>query len=215
MFKTSAIHPPPNKLGGGLLAEDDKNNEHVMYLGRHDWFEMKRDYVNNPSQVSLNSSKQHVFVSVDSKSTYWVQTGFTKLGNVVSTEPSLLFAEEYEKFKNSVHGSAPVDIVGTRHEFNEKTHYYRHNIFYKKDGHFFPIDISFAYGYGDVPGYHVSRGNSPVMLNNKKQLMLPSIERNNYYSNPPRKTTPLADIKAMELYALHFKNEKQTLVAIS
>jgi len=24
MFKTSAIHPPPNKLGGGLLAEDDK-----------------------------------------------------------------------------------------------------------------------------------------------------------------------------------------------
>jgi len=25
MFKTSAIHPPPNKLGGGLLAEDDKS----------------------------------------------------------------------------------------------------------------------------------------------------------------------------------------------
>jgi len=24
MFKTSAIHPPPNLLGGGLLAEDDK-----------------------------------------------------------------------------------------------------------------------------------------------------------------------------------------------
>jgi len=32
MFKTSAIHPPPNKLGGGLLAEDDK----TLFLGRRE-----------------------------------------------------------------------------------------------------------------------------------------------------------------------------------
>jgi len=32
MFKTSAIHPPPNLLGGGLLAEDDKT--YTVYSGR-------------------------------------------------------------------------------------------------------------------------------------------------------------------------------------
>jgi len=33
MFKTSAIHPPPNKLGGGLLAEDDKKMKMKLING--------------------------------------------------------------------------------------------------------------------------------------------------------------------------------------
>jgi len=31
MFKTSAIHPPPNKLGGGLLAEDDNLQQYYAH----------------------------------------------------------------------------------------------------------------------------------------------------------------------------------------
>jgi len=39
MFKTSAIHPPPNKLGGGLLAEDDKIGDVVLSSVKSRWID--------------------------------------------------------------------------------------------------------------------------------------------------------------------------------
>lgn len=78
----------------------NKENQEVMYLDRQDWYQLEDKYQNNEHQKYLKHEKQHVFVSLDGKSTYWVQNGFTKLANKLNEEPSPLFADEFEKFKN-------------------------------------------------------------------------------------------------------------------
>jgi len=92
-----------------------KDMEKVMYLGRHHWYELTRNYGYNDNydvRYALKCTKQHIFVSVDGKSNYWPQDGFTKLAGRLSEEPSPLFPDEFEKFKKSVNGSRPVELVG-------------------------------------------------------------------------------------------------------
>jgi len=68
--------------------------------------------------ITKHSTKKHIFVSLDkkietyayssgsnyAKHHYWVQPGFTKLGERLSEEPSPEYPAEYEKFLKSKHG---------------------------------------------------------------------------------------------------------------
>jgi hypothetical protein len=98
----------------------NKDNDRVMYLGRFDWSEMNRSYEYHDDTIKrhnkydqytkyfVSTKKKHVFVYLDKdenflkyQSKYWIQDGFTKLGELVSPEVSSQFAEEYDDFKSN------------------------------------------------------------------------------------------------------------------
>lgn len=79
----------------------NKNKEKVLYLGKNNYYEMQY----NGSGGKVQTSKlAHIFYVYDNKK-YWVQSGFTNLAEMVSEEIAIDFAEKYEQFKNSIHGT--------------------------------------------------------------------------------------------------------------
>ena len=105
----------------------NKENDRVMYLGRHDWTTYNSTYAyqddhgafqdrynggyyyNNPTRKTkvktkvsyfLQTKKKHVFVYID-KNEYWIQDGFTKIGVIESPDVSTLYADKYDTFKNT------------------------------------------------------------------------------------------------------------------
>lgn len=89
-----------------------KDNNDYMYLGRHVFYtpDYGRDS-NGNFGFQYSGEKQHVFVSIDGKSTYWTQRGFTKLALRLTEESSPQFAEEYDRFMKSVHANKPARLV--------------------------------------------------------------------------------------------------------
>ena len=100
-----------------------KDDQEVMYLGRHRWYYTTQKWTsNNPHYrwsysgryvTEYHDDKKHIFVGVGADKSrdiqtwirgsgyvdYWIQPGFTKLAERLTEEPSPQFAEEFEKFK--------------------------------------------------------------------------------------------------------------------
>lgn len=75
-----------------------KSNQRVMYLGRHYWTEMVTDLQAGTEQ--LVSIKKHIFYNYDPtrfQPKYLVESGFTKLATIQSTECSPEFADKYDE----------------------------------------------------------------------------------------------------------------------
>ena len=130
----------------------NKDNEKVMYLGRHDWYEKTWSYY---TSRQIKHSKQHIFVSVDGKSKYWTQKGFTKLAQKLGDDVSPLFPKEFEKFKKSVYASPPSKLVGKKLKINVKEQHWHqsHNAFINKKGKFYSIAVGTTYVYPQLSSY--------------------------------------------------------------
>ena len=85
----------------------NKKNEKVLYLGKLDYYTLNRD-----GDTSRNTSKKvHVFYNYESKyEHYWIQTGFTNIAEIVSEDISGDFAEKFDEYKKSFHGSRIVSF---------------------------------------------------------------------------------------------------------
>lgn len=123
----------------------NKDNEKVMYLGRHDWYEKSWRYYDR----QIKHSKQHVFVSIDGKSKYWTQKGFTKLAQKLGDDVSPLFPKEFEKFMKSIYASPPAKLVGKKLKVNvaEQRWHHSQRAFIKKKGKFYSISVGTTFVY--------------------------------------------------------------------
>lgn len=199
----------------------NKDNEQVMYLGRYDWYELTSSYGRYSSYKCMSHAKHHIFVSVDGKSTYWTQDGFTKLAARLSEEPSPLFAEEFEKFKKSNHGAKPVKLVSKVDGFTRPSNqtYFDHYTYLKEKDQYFPVRIThswrggynYNYGYGSTAqpaGYRfvIHGGSVPVALTADKLVLDKHLESEKEVSH--------ADISQMEFYKLFIENEHGTLIEL-
>jgi hypothetical protein len=83
-----------------------KENEKVMYMGRHDFYE-------HYYGLSNTATKCHIFLPVDNigkeiytekyESHYWTQKGFTKLAVKLTEDPDPNFADEFDRLMKSRH----------------------------------------------------------------------------------------------------------------
>ena len=197
----------------GCLYQN-KENKQVMYLGRHDWWQLEQKYANGGYIKHLEHSKLHIFVSVDGKSNYWPQTGFTKLAKRMSEDPSPLFAEEFEKFKNSIHGSEPVDLVEKPYQLRSKeisNYYYYSSPLYLKEGkNYYNVRFSSDYAYPPRPdSWLMAKSITPISTTLDKAVIIPST--GNYDQRKPLSTN---DVEALSLYTLNIKNKNGALIQI-
>lgn len=131
-YKSSLEH---SILQSKTLTEDDmaegciyktKGGKEVLYLGKQTFYYMHTTYIgwSQPAQTKQRYTRKHIFVSAEDRlrdsfafkgrsSPYWVQPGFNKLAERLTMEPAEDFADEFEKFKNSVHGKKPEKIKTT------------------------------------------------------------------------------------------------------
>jgi hypothetical protein len=195
----------------------NKDNEQVMYLGRQDWYHLATDYGNYHSYhyfKYLQHSRQHVFVSVDGKSKYWIQKGFTKLAAKLGDDPSPLFPEEFEKFKNSVHGSEPVKLVSKldKAKVGDNSSWYNHSSYVKSKGNFYPVNIRRDYrsrrGSDSGKDYRVSKGRNAVTFTPDKKV------RTSHGGYDYDKAITREEVAAMRLYKLFIENKQGTLIQI-
>lgn len=204
-----------------------KDNQQVMYLGRHDWHQISEeyDYSHQPLRRRprlIESSKQHVFVSVDGESTYWPQVGFTKLGERLSLEPSPTFADEFEKFKKSVHGSKLVNLKERKYPVPSDQSYGQA---FQKDGDkFYHVSWSRSYDYSSSWGwsygnrnqqpvvYAVHKSKEPVEFGSSLSIPKADSRRGRSYIEPDRLSmTQFAD---MQMYKLSVENEQGETIEI-
>lgn len=220
----------------------NKNNDHYMYLGRHDWYDLNRKYLAvargyfydthsyshrliQPELYSyelyFKKSKQHVFVKIDNaeqkESTYWTQTGFTKLAHRVSEEPSPTFAEEYDKFKNSKFAAPPVHLVAKSYKFNSKNTWGYHSTvecYFRKDDQYYMLHAtpSMTYSKDDPEFYTLFRSSVPITMTDGK-VMVPRVQEQRNSWDAQEKITG-DELRAMELYTMLVKTENDTLLPI-
>jgi len=195
----------------------NKDNQHVMYLGRHNWNELDTTYSENRYSQNyyqyryVKQTKLHIFVSVDGKSTYWTQKGFTNLAAKLSDDPSPLFAEEFEKFKKSISGAEPTKLLDQPHNVNISSgrYYDNYNVFLKKNGKYYPIRIEHKYEYtGAGSGVstkecYVTRGTNPVQLDLTKTLKVKIPTEGN-----SRETISIDELKKLDIVKLYVENDE-------
>ncbi len=118
----------------------NKDNDKVMYLGRHDFI----DY----SWNSYKKVKKHVYKYMEEESgSYWIQPGFTKLAVKLTEDPVESYADTYEEFIKSKHYDGPSKVTKKRVKFDPKKDYtggYRDTFegFYFMDSYVYKISIS-------------------------------------------------------------------------
>lgn len=121
-----------------------KDDEEIMYLGRHVWREKK--YINigyNYGEVT-KSDKKHIFLYLNKKNRkgkqiYWAASGFTGLSARTSDKPIPEYAEEYDNLIKSGLTSKPVKLVLGDNSFSEKafTTYNTYGVCVLHKGEFF------------------------------------------------------------------------------
>ena len=144
-----------------------KDMEEVMYLGRYNYFESIRITY---SKEAREGKKKHIFL--DKEGGYWVQAGFTKLAERLTTEPSHDFSDKLEEFLNGDHHQELDKIVIEKDPTPikwEKDNWAEHknaSFFIQKDGACLYIHAhtpymmgnfgSSTYGSEGSAGYHKS-----------------------------------------------------------
>lgn len=89
-----------------------KENENVMYLGRHNWYDFS--YPRSYNGREYRYKKKHIFLNLDNKSShrsYVLKTGFTHLAQKTSDRPVKSFADEYEALMRSPNTSPPSKVI--------------------------------------------------------------------------------------------------------
>lgn len=189
----------------------NKDNEQVMYLGRHEFWDLSEyNFGSTSSYKDIEHSKQHVFVSTDGKSTYWPQAGFTKLAAKLSEEPLPSFADEYEKFKKSGHSAPPISLVGMPTKFDLESEYYNwleKPCFIKKEDLFYPAILEET-TTGLLLLYTKDR---PVSLIDEK-VFFAEPDTYGFHRQPQQLSKEQA--AALEFYEVCLKNENGGLLAL-
>lgn len=219
-YKNSVIHT--ERQGKKVKAKEvkpgylymTKDGEEVMYLGKHEYYTLQSEYVygGNANRKHLSATTLHVFVSVDGKSTYWTQTGFTKLAHQIGETPSPLYADEFEKFKNSIYGSPPAAanelLVAkpTNLDLAELEKWYWRTKYYKKrkDGY---VSTEIRKEYGNKV-YRVMESRTPVQVNTDGSVLVAGPHGNDY------KILTEEELLALPMVELHLKTQSGALVAI-
>ena len=190
-----------------------KDNDDYMYLGRHDFYEMVGYY-----DKRMTRSKLHIFVSVDGKSTYWTQKGFTKLATRLSDDPSPLYADEFEKFMKSEHGSKVVEITGTPAKPDLADRYsIRGSYYLKRDDGYHRIEFNYNYsnyGYGwrsspREPTWQIREAKQPVKLTTDGNFVWPREGAFGDYKDLTKEQAA-----GMHFYTISAKNEQGAVRAI-
>lgn len=144
-----------------------KDNLQVMYLGRHDWHQIDDDWNSgNYGSKVIEKTKQHIFVSADGKSTYWVQPGFTKLAAKLSGDPLPSYADEYQKFKESVYATGPSEIAAIPTSWKEND--WSNSLCVKVGGSLYRVSTERNYESGmagpEHKGWVLRRASRPITL---------------------------------------------------
>lgn len=186
-----------------------KDNIEVLYLGRHDFYELVKDYYRG---AKMKHQKCHVFVTADGS--YWCQKGFTKLAEKLCDDADPRFADEYDKFVKSVNHVPPVRLVAKEATFspngvNRRTLYEEHAA-----GVWTAVQIRKHWPYGhNTQTYNINRCNKKAkLLTNQKGLLELSLHEGGYQYNRHQRT--IEDIKALKLRHLYLENEQGALLEL-
>ncbi len=179
----------------------NKNNDLVMYLGRHEVTEKSYKFNNG-----VRKKVQHVFKYIVEKEDenkygyspsryYWFQSGFTKLASIHSEDIDPDFANEYQKFIESKYHTMADHIEFFRRENESKYFSSRTSYFYKDDdGNMWHFETKFygnlctVHGMVRVTGDRMTYVNSPIP---KEWVEKMNYEKNTYYANVPDNYTYL------------------------
>lgn len=193
----------------------NKENEDYIYLGRHDFFEMTGWY-----DKRMTRKKLHIFVSADGKSRYWTQKGFTKLAEKLGDESSPLYADEFEKFKKSTHGSKVVEIIGKPAKPDFKDRYsVRGSYYVKRDDGFHRVEFNYNYGYRGYgwnsrghrrdETWQMKEAKKPVKLTTDGDFVWPRKEAFGEFRDVTKE-----QLAGMHFYVISAKNEQGAVSAI-
>ncbi len=187
----------------------NKDTEEWMYLGRHDYCEIKQDWYRY--KYEFISTKLHIFVSLDSKSKYWTQKGFTKLAMKPSDIPSQQYAYEYEKFKNSNYGCSPskIEFVPIKPKGVEITYYGSRFYTQNHDGKYYVTTISKSYYNNEKNLFSVSTSSKAIEVQKVDKGLIIINENENYRCRGINSIKiNLEGFNKLKLYKLSIVNSK-------
>jgi len=194
-----------------------KDNETVMYLGRHKWYEHDCGWGTNFH--ALKEIKLHVFLEIDSGN-YWTQKGFTKLAEKLDDKPSADFANEYDKFKNSKNSSpyAKSVVVERKEKVDpEKWRYRERHAFIKKGGRYYRAKLEKRYRKetGEYDRYMIYLANHPVEFLSSG-IKAPSVGYtwNQRWSGVDNKLLTLKELQSMKFYDIFMEAENGARIKI-
>jgi len=124
-IQTFKVDKSEIKEGCVYLTKDQKE---VLYLGRHDFYEHKNTYTGKIHKVSLAKNRVHVFINNDGTAhkknwyqsqPYWTQKDFSKIASRINDTISPLYADAFEKFKQSKYSTPTKEVVSKPVKFKE------------------------------------------------------------------------------------------------
>jgi len=169
-----------------------KDGDEVMYLGRLPFWEL----TGKNNTLEYRSKRKHIFTYLNKEKTksdkytkliyknanpirYFVQSGFTKILSKLNDEPHPNFAEEFDKYKKSKYGSAPVKVLtdGKPESYYDSGFVKTGNeIYYSRKNDVYP---GYYTGHSKTTIYIAKR---PIRLTEGKSLTIP-VEFGNYPSS--------------------------------
>jgi len=204
----------------------NKDNKEVMYLGRLNWTDIQWDWKTNKYNNAGKSEKRHVFVYIDSLDKtsnygkeywskdlkYWTQSGFTKLAEKLTDDPSPLFADAFDSFMKSDNGSPPVKIVSKSIDLDKAKRDYR-NAYIKKDDKFYKVEVRQEYrgGYSwnsnDRRFWKLYVSQKPTYLDSKLKLVT---TKDSYYTDKGYDSEEISEQKLnnTEFFELYIENKE-------
>jgi hypothetical protein len=92
-----------------------KNLDTVVYLGRHEWNDLRPNYSGYHSKPSskytkVKHGKRHIFFNKETDK-FVVEKGFTKLSERVTTDHDTQYAELYNRLMTSAHTQEMVEVT--------------------------------------------------------------------------------------------------------
>lgn len=190
-----------------------KDMTEVMYLGRHNYYEFNRDYVNyNPPIYNVKLKKKHIFLRLGEideyfKYCYITQPGFTKLAVKTSSEILPQFSEEYEKFKNGYHGSPIVSVKMVEHKIkieDLKDRYSGVKVTIKMMDDYVECDLGQYKKIFKI--LEATERFIPKVINGR--LRAPSQKFDFYYLQEKGKVISREDVLKLKFYRMKIVNEK-------
>lgn len=192
-----------------------KNGDEVMYLGRHEYFNFGWNYKEDETYREycvLKTVKRHIFIDTkqtDEDSRYYQrEQGFTKLAIKTSEEALSQYAGEYDRFKESIHGSQVVKIKIVKTKI-VLTRYRDTTALIKEGDHFYRVLIECNWANEEYEVYKNDQPFYPKIV--KGRCEFPEIDRyrHDYYrtQQKPKTITKEAVLK-LKFYTIIIITEK-------
>ena len=189
-----------------------KENETLMYLGRHEWWEPSRarfgSYRSDKFGYKLDG-KHHVYWDVKAEY-YLTKKGFTWLAEKLDDIPASNYAEKYDDFKNSKYSGSFSRFVIEKKDFTKVTGY-GSSSFVKTGDEYFHINTHKRY---DESRYRIAVAKEPIIMEDGKINITKAPSIGYYRYNDTAKTITKEQLQAMELYYIFIeaKNGDRTPV---